>query len=606
MNRYGGAPASIHSISGAAFFILSFLGTALAQPTFLRTLGDGNNDRAAALTTTPDGGIVVGGRTDSFGAGVEDALIAKWETSGALAWAKTLGGIDRDEITALTTTPAGDIFAAGFTGSFSGGGWNILFTKWESDGTLVWSKMLSGENYDIASALAMTPDGGIAMAGYTNSFGAGSTDAFLAKWSINGTLVWAKTLGGAYDDEARAIATTSDGGIVIAGDTSSFGAFSTDFLLAKWGISGNLEWAKTLGGASEDIAYAITITLDEGIVAAGHSNSFSAGGDDVLMAKWGATGALIWAKMFDGSLDDGAFALSPALDGGFFVAGYTNSFGQGNSDTLLARWWGNGTLAWAKTLGEGSDDGAFALTTLPGGKALTAGYTNSIGTGGSDVLLAQFTAAEGEMIGCSFLQPFSTTTSDITITITSADLNISDIEWKNTTLEDLSSDAVSVIAPTWLETCQGIATTGTATTGLATTGSSTTGSSSQGATTGLTTTGITSPSSLVSPSPSSQNDKSESSTSAASEDQLPLILGLAGAGGALILAGALGTLCFVKRRFNRAQPQASELEMASSKSTHIPTPTPGGAYVAVNTVLAAPSHSAENNYALIDDVNSSQ
>jgi predicted secreted protein len=127
-----------------------------------------------------------------------------------------------------------------------------------------WSKTYGGTNANVAYALVQTSDGGYALAGYTNSFGAGGYDFWLVKTDSNGNMQWNKTYGGTGDDEAAALVQTTDGGYALAGYTNSFGAGGYDFWLVKTDSNGNMQWNKTYGGSGNDYASDLVRTSDGG------------------------------------------------------------------------------------------------------------------------------------------------------------------------------------------------------------------------------------------------------------------------------------------------------------------------------------------------------
>jgi len=97
----------------------------------------------------------------------------------------------------------------------------------------MWSQTYGGTSSDSAAAMVQTSDGGYAIAGYTESFGAGSYDFWLVKTDANGNLEWNQTCGGAGIEHAYSLVETSDGGYAIAGYTWSYGAGASDFWLVK-------------------------------------------------------------------------------------------------------------------------------------------------------------------------------------------------------------------------------------------------------------------------------------------------------------------------------------------------------------------------------------
>ena len=103
-------------------------------------------------------------------------------------WAKTYGGNDEDWTFSIQQTLGGDYIAAGYTYSFGAGGSDTWVIKLNSDGTFSWRKSYGGSDYDWAYAVRETSDTGYVVAGYTESFGAGSADIWLLKLDNNGDI----------------------------------------------------------------------------------------------------------------------------------------------------------------------------------------------------------------------------------------------------------------------------------------------------------------------------------------------------------------------------------------------------------------------------------
>jgi len=150
------------------------------------------------------------------------------------------------------------------------------------------------------------------------------------------TSTWQKTFGGSKWDEAGAIIPTKDNGFIVTGLTFSFGNGKGDVYLIKIDKNGNKIWQKTFGGSKNDEAYAITPTKDGGFIVAGYTESFG-NGKDVYLIKIDKNGNKIWQKTFGGSKNDEADAITSTKDGGFIVAGYTDSFGNGEYDVYLIK-----------------------------------------------------------------------------------------------------------------------------------------------------------------------------------------------------------------------------------------------------------------------------
>jgi hypothetical protein len=123
------------------------------------------------------------------------------------------------------------------------------------------------------------------MAGFTSPYGASGNDFYLVKTDSVGTLQWNKTYGGAGSDRARSVVQTSDGGYAIAGDTNSSGAGGYDFWLVRTDSAGNHLWNQAYGGADNDYGYSVVQTNEGGFALAGYTYSFGADGADFWLVK---------------------------------------------------------------------------------------------------------------------------------------------------------------------------------------------------------------------------------------------------------------------------------------------------------------------------------
>jgi hypothetical protein len=176
--------------------------------------------------------------TLSFGAGYYDIFLIKTDASGNIIWAKTYGGTGRDGALSVQQTSDGGYIVAGWTDSFGADSFDVFLIKTDANGNIIWAKTYGGTGEDYAFSVQQTSEGGYIVAGYTTSFGAGYSDAFLVKTDANGNIIWAKTYGGISYDLASSVQQTSDGGYIVAGWTLSFGA--GDIFLIKTDANGNI------------------------------------------------------------------------------------------------------------------------------------------------------------------------------------------------------------------------------------------------------------------------------------------------------------------------------------------------------------------------------
>lgn len=180
-------------------------------------------------------------------------------------WTKTFGGSNIDIGSCVKETNDGGYIVTGYTRSYGAmSGRNLLLLRTDSYGNPIWIKGYGGNNDEEGNAVVQTLDGGFVSAGYTKSFGSGGNDFYLIKVDSSGNQLWDRVFGGTSDEEAYSMVSTSDGGFLLAGATSSFGAGSRDIWLVKTDASGNLLWTKTIGGFSSDGARSLNITSDGG------------------------------------------------------------------------------------------------------------------------------------------------------------------------------------------------------------------------------------------------------------------------------------------------------------------------------------------------------
>ncbi|GAB3497501.1 hypothetical protein GCM10027341_17690 [Spirosoma knui] len=202
---------------------------------------------------------------------------------------------------------------------------------------------------------------------------------------------WKKTLGGSNNDQARGMVAAPDGGYVIVGGTESNDGDVTgnhgnaDFWVVKLDVNGNRVWQKTFGGSKNDIAYAVTTTLDGGYVVAGRTESNDGdvtgnhGGADFWVVKLDGNGNMIWQKALGGSRDDYANAVIATSDGDYVLAGTAGSnngdvtVNRGFTDYWVVRLDGNGNKLWQKTFGGSHDDFATTITASADGGYLVGG-----------------------------------------------------------------------------------------------------------------------------------------------------------------------------------------------------------------------------------------
>jgi len=383
-----------------------------AQSQFANALGGSSNDYGYRVIQTPDGGFVVTGYTNSFGAGGSDLLLSKFDSLGNHLWSTTLGGASLDEGRSLAQTSDGGLMVTGSTGSFGVGGTDLLLCKFDSSGNHLWSKTLGGTSSDYGRSVIQTPDGGFVVTGYTSSFGAGNNDLLLCRFDASGNHLWSLTAGGTMNEFGEDVVQTSDGGFVTIG-TTGFGVDSWDLLLCKFDSSGNLLWSRTLGESLDEKGKSVVQTSDSGLVIAGLAQSYTKDSShDVLLSKFDALGNHLWSRVLgDASWDEGNSVVQ-TVDGGLVITGYRRDY-----DILLSKFDASGNHLWSRLLWNQS---GYSVLQTPDSGFVVAG--SGYGAGGSDLFLLKFDPGNDSCSGRTELPPvqsISPTVTSTTLTVTS-------------------------------------------------------------------------------------------------------------------------------------------------------------------------------------------
>lgn len=365
-----------------------------------RALGGSGADRGKALLETEEGVFLIAGETTSFGAGGLDGYLVAVGEDGNPAFTKTYGGALDDYLNAMAQSSEGSLFLAGGT-TTEENGTDMYLVRTDSAGNRLWSKTYGGEGDENANAIVVTDDGGLVLAGTTDSIGAGANDFYLVRADGDGNALWSQTYGGASFELLYAAQVTSDGGIVLAGVTGSSGAGGSDAYVVKTDGAGVSDWARTFGGTQNEYVYSVIEVSTGGYLAVGSTTSAGAGGADAYVLRIDAAGNQVWAQNFGGAGQDRAQSVVELAEGGFLVGGYTDSSGAGLTDAFLLKLDADGNAVWEDGWltygGEGGDRANAVVETAAGGFAF-AGETSSSGAGGLDVYFGR-TDAEGALIG---------------------------------------------------------------------------------------------------------------------------------------------------------------------------------------------------------------
>ncbi len=353
-----------------------------------KSFGGKESDAANSVCETSDGGYIIAGITYSFGAGGGDAWLVKTDAKGSEQWNKTFGGNYSSEAKSVQQTSDGGYILSGEAG-FSAGSSKAWLIKTNTNGNLQWSKVF--KEADGANSVRQTSDGGYIVTGNTHFYG--TVDVWLMKTDTNGSQQWSKTIGRPGDDSANSVQVTSDKEYIIVGSTLKYSlknfkifgitiftaSLSTpngkDAWLIKTDENGNELWNKTFGGYGSDEANSVQQTSDGGYIIAGWTESGGAGKRDAWLIKTDDNGNQQWSKTFGGTEFDTAYSVQQAADGGYIIGGWTESGGAGSGDAWLIKTDDNGNQQWTKKFGKINNAMALSVQQTSDGNYILAGYT---------------------------------------------------------------------------------------------------------------------------------------------------------------------------------------------------------------------------------------
>ncbi len=238
----------------------------------------GDWDGPRSLKTVSDG-FIVAGWTESA-SGEDDFYLIKIDPNGNLVWAKVYGGpiFAEEDAYPVIQTRDGGFLIGGWTQSFGAGGRDIFLVKTDPLGNTQWAKTYGGPLGDSAYAILEMEDGTFIVAGQTSNFGASGTDIFVMRLGLDGFPLWSRIYGENGYEYIYSADRTADG-VIMAGYTTSTGALGKDALIMKIDPSGNLIWASLFGGVGNEEAWSIRVSASGNPICTGYTTSWGTGTD---------------------------------------------------------------------------------------------------------------------------------------------------------------------------------------------------------------------------------------------------------------------------------------------------------------------------------------
>lgn len=358
--------------SGVLLFALSYVvigcgGTTNTEQStagWEKTFGGFGVNIGNAVQQTSDGGFIIAGQTNSFGAGQWDIYLIRTDAQGNGLWSKTFGGPADENGNAVQQTSDGGFIIAGQTNSFGAGKYDVYLVKTDAQGNTLWSKTFGSAEDDIASSVKQTTDGGYIIVGTTGAIYSSRvhSDVYLIKTDPNGNAIWTKTYSESSINYGNSVQQTPDGGYIIAGTTFDFSSMRSAAYTVKTDHNGNILWTKTFEDSSHDItSTSVQLTSDNGYTILGDSVV-------AILIKMDSGGNVLWTK----TLEEGGASFDRTSDDGFIVLG--NKGDAFSNSIYLVRTDSDGNTLWSKLLVKGGERGT-AIQQVPDGGFVIVGST---------------------------------------------------------------------------------------------------------------------------------------------------------------------------------------------------------------------------------------
>ena len=351
--------------------------------------GGSGKESGNGITTDPTGNIFIIGTTLSTNniastgsyqtslGGYQDAFIAKFNTSGTKIWSTYYGGNGDENGLRIAHDQSGNMYFTGSTNSATGiatsgayqtiygstsAGYNAFVAKFDNTGSIQWATYFGGNNSDYGGGICIDRNTfvyvtgtansttGIATSGVFQTNLKGSSNAFIAKFSLGGSMQWSTYYGSTIFEYGNGITTDKIGNIYIAGRTGSSsgiatsGAFQTSYnglcgFIAKFNPNSSRIWSTYFGGGgSYDQCSGITNDTSGNIFIVGingynttfasvgaYQATYGGGNSDASIAKFDSSGTRVWSSFYGGTYEDFGNGIAVSIDGKAYITGYTNS-----------------------------------------------------------------------------------------------------------------------------------------------------------------------------------------------------------------------------------------------------------------------------------------
>ena len=245
---------------------------------------------------------------------------------------------------------------------------------------------------DVINSVASLGERGYLLFGTTNNFLSNRTDLILIRINAEGVILWINRYGGAGDETAEHVESTADNGYILSASTTSFGAGNSDLLLIKTDANGIVTWSRTFGGSANDFSACIKEVPEGGYIVAGRTQSFGQGGDDGYLIRINNQGNLIWSNSYGTINNERFYYVNNTADSGFIITGIENTSNFLRYDQLVLKTDSRGNITFINSYGDNggvANDASDCIRQTNDGGYAFSGHYQSFGAGGLDLALTK-------------------------------------------------------------------------------------------------------------------------------------------------------------------------------------------------------------------------
>ena len=355
-----------------------------AAGTFQKAYGGREEDLAKAVIVTDDGYTFIG-QTGSHREKRADMYVVHMDKKGNKLWSKAIGGRDDEEGNAIIATKTGYI-AVGTTESFGSDRSSMYVVALDKTGDAQWQRAYFSrdDSYYYGTGIATSPTG-FKVVGWENKLEFFDADVFgyVVDIDKDGERLHTRRYGGDDDNMLYDVLKTSDGNYLLVGTTESF---RDDYGFDGWAVmvdaKGKVLWQKIYGWGYDESFYAVAPAKEGGFIMAGITKSNRDKRDEVYVVRIDKHGKPLWQNTYGGRYDDEAFDIVADKDG-YVITGLTESNTHGREDLYLLKIDDKGRVLWDRNYGGKYSDVGYGVAKTADGY-IVVGETESYGNGRKD------------------------------------------------------------------------------------------------------------------------------------------------------------------------------------------------------------------------------